>query len=147
MNVSWKKVLGPALVAVIAFGVIAANLQARPATRGHFVLPYDVQWGKVALPAGDYTFAVDHLTSNGAILLYRGTQAAGIIHSQTLDNEQNQSKAGQLLCVRHDGRVTVRALALPEVGTFYFALPKGMNALVAQQPQLIETVSVEVGGE
>ncbi|MGA9630369.1 MAG: hypothetical protein WA369_09770 [Candidatus Acidiferrales bacterium] len=55
--------------------------------------------------------------------------------------------APELVCIRHDGKVSVRALKLPRVGTFYFALPKDLKALVAQQPQLIETVQVEARGE
>jgi hypothetical protein len=41
----------------------------------------------------------------------------------------------------------VRALRLPHVGTFYFPLAKDLSVLAAQQPQLIETVSVEVSGD
>jgi hypothetical protein len=147
MKLSWKKTLGMVGMAVAVFALIAANVQARPATHGHFVLPYDAQWGSVALPAGDYTFSIDHLTASGQILLYRGTQAAGIVRWQDMENDQKLGSAGELLCVRHDGKVTVRALELPEVGTLYFALPKGMKTLVAQQPELIEAVSVQVGGE
>jgi hypothetical protein len=147
MKLSWKKVLGPALLAVVMFGVAAATLQARPASRGHFVLPYDVEWGTVSLPAGDYTFAIDHVTSSGTILLYRGTQAVGMVRSQVLDSDASQNKSSELLCVRHDGKVSVRALELPEVGTFYFALPKGMSTLVAKQPELMEAISVQVSGE
>jgi hypothetical protein len=147
MKPSWKRELSSALLALAVFAVVAVSVQARPATRGHFVLPYDVQWGTVALPAGDYTFAIDHLTPNGTIVLYRGTQAAGIVRAQDLEGAPNQVKSGELLCVRHDGKATVRALALPEAGTFYFALPKGMRALVASQPQLMESVSVQRGGE
>jgi hypothetical protein len=147
MTRSWKKTLGMVAMAVAVFALIAVNVQARPATHGHFELPYEVQWGSVALPAGDYTFSIDHLTASGQILLYRGNQAAGIVRWQDMENDQKLGSAGELLCVRHDGRVTVRALELPDVGTLYFALPKGMKTLVAQQPELIEAVSVQVGGE
>jgi len=52
-----------------------------------------------------------------------------------------------LVCIRQHGNVTVRALRLPHVGTFYFSLPKQLTVLVAQQPELIETVSVEVSAD
>lgn len=135
-------------VVVVVVGMAAAGLQARSATGGKFTLPFGAQWGIVSLEPGDYTFSVDHLTSNGAIALYRGTQAVGMFHPQLLDNYRGKEKtAAALLLIRHDGKVTVRALQLPQVGTFYFAVPKGLTTLVAQQPQLIETVSVQVGGQ
>jgi hypothetical protein len=142
----WKRVSGVVLSAVIAFGMIAPGLQAGPAAGGKFKLPFAAQWGKVALPTGDYTFSVDHITLNGTILLYRGTQAAGILRPQTFDAGDG-SKSSELVCIRHDGKITVRALRLPKVGTFYFALPNDLKVLVAQQPQLIETVSIQVSGE
>jgi hypothetical protein len=147
MKVSWKKAAGAALVAVIAFGAIAARLQATQAAAGRFKLPFDAQWGNVALPTGDYTFTVDHITANGTIIVYRGTQAVGVFRSQLVDSNENQGKSGALLCIRHDGKVTVRALRLPEGSTFYFSLPKDLSVMASKQPQLIETVSVQVGGE
>jgi hypothetical protein len=33
------------------------------------------------------------------------------------------------------------------VGTFYFSLPKDLRTLIARQPELIETVSVDVSGD
>ena len=146
MKPSWKRPLGSAVFAILAFTVVTANVQARPATRGHFALPYEAQWGSVTLPAGDYTFSIDHLSMNGSILLYRGTQAAGMVRWQSMD-EQSGAASGELLCIRHDGKATVRALKLPEVGTLYFSLPRDMKTLVAQQPELIETVAVQVAGE
>jgi hypothetical protein len=147
MRVSWKKVVWVALLAVVVFGGVAAKLQARPATMGKFTLPFDAQWGMVSLPAGEYAFAVDHMSPNGTIFVYRGTEAVGIVRPQELENGGDPSAPGQLLCMRHGGKYTVRALALPQVGTFYFSLPEDLNSLVAQQPRLIETVSIQVSGE
>lgn len=147
MKGSWKAAAGMALAAVIGFGLIASRSQARPATSGHFKVPFDVQWGSVNLTSGEYSFAMDHITANGSIVLYRGTQAVGFIRPSTLDSSASESKSSELLCIRHDGKFTVRALELPQVGTFYFSLPKDLKTIAAQQPQLIETVAVNVSGE
>jgi len=123
------------------------NGLASASCRGEVQLPFDAKWGAVALPTGDYTFSVDHLASNGVVVVYRESQAVGYVRTEMLDSHENQRKTPALLCIRHDGKITVRALQLPTIGTFYFPLPKELNALVAQQPGLIETVSVEVSGE
>jgi len=147
MRFSWKSAAAIALVAALGFGTVAVRLSARPAAGGSFKLPFDAQWGIVTLPTGNYTFAVDHITSTGAIVVYREGRPVGIVRSQVLDSNQNQGKTAQLLCVRHEGKFSVRALKMPEVGTFYFPLPKDLTVMAAKQPELIETVSVQVSGE
>jgi len=142
----WKSVSAIVLSAVIAFAVIAPDLQARVAG-GQFKLPFDAKWGEVALPTGSYTFSVDHIASTGTIVIYRGSQAVGFVRPEMLDSHDNRSQGPTLVCIRHDGKVMVRALRLPYRGTFYFPIPKELNALMAQQPQLIETVSIQVSGE
>jgi hypothetical protein len=147
MTDSRKNLLAIALCAVVTIMLIAPAIQALPAAGGRFKLPFDVQWGgKMALPTGDYTFVVDHLSPNSMISVYRGQQAVGMVLPQTFESNEKESKKPELVCIRHDGKVTVRALRLPDIGTFYFSLPKELKVLVAQQPQLIETVSVEVSG-
>jgi hypothetical protein len=148
MKVSRKSILLGALSAVLAIAAIMPGLQAGPAMAGRFKLQFDAQVGKTALPTGDYTFSVDRTTgSYGVIFVYRDGQALGIVVPQTLDRYKGQGLSPELLCVRHDGKVTVRALRLPNVGTYYFEMPKNLQTLVAQQPQLIETVPVQVSGE
>jgi hypothetical protein len=147
MKYSWKCVSGLALIAVIAFGMIAPGLQAGPALAASFKLPFDAKLGKIALPTGDYFLSLDHAAFNGLIRFYQGNQVVGIVRAQAFDDRQGQSKNPVLICIRHDGNVTVRALRLPSVGTFYFSLPKELAGLMARQPKLVETVSVEVRGE
>jgi hypothetical protein len=146
MQSSWKRVSSVVLIAVIAFGVIAPGLQAGLITAGRFKLPFDAQLGKIALPAGDYMFTIDGLSLNGKIIIYRENRPVGILFPQMFSDRENKSKNPVWVCLRHDGKVAIRALRLPNVGTFYFSLPKELSVLTAQQPQLIETVSVEVTG-
>jgi hypothetical protein len=148
MKGSRKGILWAALVAVIAIGTIASGLQAGPFGEGRFKLPFDAQVGKMTLPTGDYTFSVDrNAGSHGLIRVYRGTESVGIMVPQELDTYHGQGQNSALLCIRHDGKVTIRALRLPAIGTYYFQLPKDLKTLVAQQPQMIETVPVQVSGE
>jgi hypothetical protein len=147
MNSVWKKVSGVVLSAVLAFVIVAPGLQAGPVAGGQFKLPFDAQWGKVGLSTGDYTFAINHVTVNGTIFVYRDGRAAGVVRPETFDSDGSRNKKSELVFVRHDGKATVRALTLPGIGTFYFPLPKQLKTLVAQQPELIETVPVASSGE
>jgi hypothetical protein len=148
MKGSRKGILWAALVTVIAIGAIVPGLQAGPSTAGRFTLPFDAQWAGTALTTGDYTISLDRsFGSYGSIVVRRGREVVGMELPQTLDSHENHSLSPALLCIRHDGMVTVRALRLPNVGTFYFPMPKNLQTLVAQQPQLIETVPVQMNGE
>jgi hypothetical protein len=149
MKDSWTKISGVVLSAVIVLTIVAPSLRAWPTAEGRFKLGYDIQLGeKMALPTGDYTFSVDRSAgSYGTISVYRGTEIVGTVLPQMLNADERQGEKPELLCIRHDGKVTVRALRLPQVGTFYFSLPKDLKVLVAQQPRLIETISAEISGE
>ena len=148
MKGSRKGIVWAALVAVIAIGAMVPGLQAGPFGEGRFKLPFDAQVGKMALSTGDYTFSVDRAVgSYGVIRVYRGTESVGMMVPQELDSYHGQVGHAALLCIRHDGKVTVRALRLPNIGTYYFEMPKDLKTLVAQQPQMIETVPVQVSGE
>ncbi len=81
------------------------------------------------------------------IFVYREGKTLGIVMPQALDRYKGEGLNPELLCIRHDGKVTVRAMRLPGVGTYYFQMPNNLKTLVAQQPQLIETVPVQVNGE
>jgi hypothetical protein len=147
MNSVWKKLSGVVSGAVLAFVIITPGLQAGSAAGGKFKLPFNAQWQKVGLQAGDYTFSVNHMTLDGTITVYQGTRAIGMVRPQSFDGNNSQSEASELICIRHDGKVTVRALSLPRLGTFYFSLPKDLKVLVAQKPELIEAVPVHVSGQ
>jgi hypothetical protein len=148
MKGSRNGVLWVALAALIAIGTIVPGLQAGPFGEGRFKLPFDAQVGKMALSTGEYTFSVDrNAGTHGLIRVYRGTESVGIMVPQELDSYHGQNQNSALLCIRHDGKVTIRAMRLPGVGTYFFQLPKDLKTLVAQQPQMIETVPVQVSGE
>jgi hypothetical protein len=147
MKGKWTWFSGALLSAVIVFGMVTPGLRAWPSpAAGEFKLPFNAKWGRVALQMGDYTYSVDSFSSQGIVSVYRGTEFVGTMPVEFFD--ENVSVKGnrfELLCIRHDGKVTVRALRT-NVGTLYFSLPKELKMLLAQQPQLIQTVSVEAKG-
>lgn len=146
MKSKWTWFSGALLTAVIVVGMMASGLRAWPTpAAGEFQLPFNAKWGVVALSTGDYTYSVSSLSSQGIVSVYRGTQFVGNMPAEFFD-ERVKGNNFELLCIRHDGKVTVRALRT-NVGTMYFSLPKELKVLVAQQPQLIQAVSVEVRGE
>lgn len=149
MKSSRGSILWVALAAVIAIGTITPRLRAGSSSHeGRFKLPFDAQLGTTALRTGNYTFSVDRSAgAYGVIVVYSEGRALGFVVPQTLDRYEAKGLNPQLLCIRHEGKVTVRGLRLPNVGTYYFRMPKELQTLMANQPRLIETVPVQVSGE
>jgi hypothetical protein len=139
-----NSISGFLIAAAIVLLASAPGLQARPGAGGSFTLPFDARWGKANLPSGDYTFSVEELTFEGAVFIAQGSQTIAVVRPQEFNEREDQSKKPELICLRHDGKVTIRALRLPNVGTFYFALPKEVKDLVAQQSKSVESVTVEM---
>ena len=147
MRLSWKKVAAFVFVAAIALGMSLPSLQAGSVASGRFKLPFDANLDKIALPNGEYTFAVDHMAMNSIVSIYQGTKIVALLHPQSFSSYDRQGEKPVLVFVRHDGNTTLRALRFPGSGTYYFPLPKGLKVLSAKQPQLLETISVEVSGD
>ena len=147
MRDSRKSILGFLLIAVIAFGMTVPSLPAAPMGGAKFKLTFDSQWGKVALPTGEYELRFHPSLADGTIILYQGAKGLGIVRPEVIDRQQNQGSNPVLICFRHDGKTAVRALRVPNVGTFYYSLPKELQGLMAKEPKLIETISVEVSGQ
>jgi hypothetical protein len=147
MKGPWSRVLGIALGAVIACAVVAPRLHAGPEVQGKFTLPFNAKWGKISLPAGDYTLAVNRNNSMVTVVIAQSGRNVGVTLPEIFDYTENKSKTAELVCVRHNGMVTVRELRLPQIGTYYFPLPKELTMQAAQQPQMIETVAVQSVGE
>jgi len=80
---------------------------------GSFTLPSQTQWGSTVLPAGNYTFTLDHATLNGHVLV-SGKDRAAFVMAQGV-TETGSSRASSMLIV--GGRV--RSLHLGPVGLTY----------------------------
>jgi hypothetical protein len=147
MKSAWSRIAGLVFVLAISVGMIVPGLSAGPSMgTASFKLPFDAKMGGITLPKGDYTISVNN-HGLGAVSVFSGVQGIGMVFPQSFASHQSQTEKPTLVCVRHDGNVAVRALNLPNVGTYYFPLPKELKTLSAQQPQLIETVTVEVAGQ
>jgi hypothetical protein len=147
MKGSWRTICGVLLGVVMACAMFAPRLLADPAAQGKFTLPLEAQWGKKALAAGNYTLSIDNHTSMPMIWIAHEGRNASVVLPQSFDYRQNTSKNAELVCIRHDGVLTVRELRIPQVGTYYFNLPKNLKVLMAEQPQMIETLPVQAVGK
>ena len=149
----FRRVMKYVLIVLFAVGALAANSNGQEALShwiytGTFNLPFDAHWSGVTLPAGQYSLAVDQANYNGRVLLRRGTRAVGVLLPEQFSSEKaGQIQNAELLCVRHAGTLTIRSLNLPNLGTFYYSIPKDVQAQAMAKPALLEQVSISVAGK
>jgi hypothetical protein len=107
----------------------------------------EARWGHVVLPPGEYSFALDRASGVGRITLRAepGGYVAQILNQGISD--QPTLDHSELILVRSGGTYTIRALRLAELGmTFEYTAPKTERQMISQGPQLLERISVIMGG-
>jgi hypothetical protein len=145
-------------VGFLVLGTAGAKGQVleTPSFSGTFTLPVQAQWGKMHLPAGEYTFSYGQMFSGGAYGVRVDSKAKGSPHGFVLveSKDDASSTKSQLLCAREGNTLIVRALELPAIGeSISFSLPRGAHLLaqngnhnhdvqLAQAPMLIERIPV-----
>lgn len=134
-----------ALIAFLAVAILTPSIgaQMQASYRGQFTLPFDAKWGGIALRPGDYQFSVVGFST---VHVRQGQKDLGTVLLQSYDTSKDKGENPSLICIRHDATCAVRELELPRLGTFYFAVPKGQKALVAQQPELLQRVPIQMTG-
>jgi hypothetical protein len=105
-----------ALLVACSYGT-RANAQSAPsAVQARFTLPYQVQWGKAVLPAGDYliTFDSSFLTIRDAKNFHT------VANEPTAIRQDGEGESALLISVRGHQRV-VRSLTISQLGqTFVY---------------------------
>ena len=123
-------------VAFLALGTAGAKGQVldTPSFTGTFTLPVEAQWGKMTLPAGDYTLKFGLLSTGHALVEVKG-RAEGSVHGIVEAGPYGQTSATKnaIVCIRENNALIVRALEMPQIGTAAeFAVPRGTK-LTAQK--------------
>ena len=99
---------------LLVLGLLVAGFSARPASaqtlKGTFTLPSETHWGIAMLPAGDYSFTLDHDFSGSKFTISQGRQHVAQIPTRGLD----YIKSGRSEMVLENG--DVRKLSLPQIG-------------------------------
>ncbi len=123
------RVLSAAFIAV-ALGVSASNAEGQ---QGRFTLPFDAQWGNIALKAGDYTLSTWASTSWPQIISLSGNGKTVYILA---GNEviAPQSQRSYLRIANVNGNYFVREYSSGLRGkSFTFEPPKAIRAQMAAE--------------
>jgi hypothetical protein len=127
------------LMAIPAF---TSPANAEPTWSCRFVLPYEVTWGKVVLPAGEYTIRIGAKNSPVVITSMHGTKSYFASAPIIADSEAGSTR---ILVTTADGRHIVRELSSPSDGVAFVFAPfsKAERETMAKDGQ-VESIPVMV---
>ncbi len=135
------------LVLTVASAFIFAGIASAQVCQGQFTLPFDAQWGRATLPAGDYTFTINSTGSPVIAMIGQSDRNVGLVMAQSTSTS-DATKASELIVTRNGGHARIRVLHLAELGTdLYYAAPKSEGREMASAPQLIQHLPVLLNGK
>jgi hypothetical protein len=138
------------LFALLALALLVASLAPTSASaqeyKGYFTLPVETRWGQMVLPPGTYSVTLDSLSfPNIAKVQGEGTHFF-VMPSGVATGEAAESS--KLVIARSSGRARIRSFCIGVLGTtFQYAAPKREPLVVAQGPELIERLTITLGGK
>ena len=146
------RVVFAVLFLALAMGWIATGTAAQGVTPvwgcgGNFTLPFEAHWGTVTLAAGNYTFIIDRPGGNGRLFLRQGVNNVGIVLAQQFSGTgATKIDHAALVYVQRSGSFDIRALRLPNVGTFYYSVPASSSKQSAENPEINREIAVIASG-
>jgi hypothetical protein len=126
-NRTMHLILGLTALCFTASFLRAAEIAA---VNGSFSLPSQTYWGSAVLPAGAYTFTLDHSDLRGRILIQQGTKKIATIMVPGSSVTRLPEGSSMLIV---DQRV--RSLRLAPIGlTFIYPIQKQRRDVLAGRP-------------
>jgi len=127
-----------ALAAVVG-GLSAGAAQAQP-YNGKFTLPHEARWGGAALPAGEYSLAMDTIKGPLSVIDSSGRTRV-LVYGSSEYPGKGQPMA--LLITRDGAERTVRSLNCPAWGRKFVYKPfTGAERDMVANGERVETVAV-----
>jgi hypothetical protein len=119
-------------LALFALAATEARAQVFDSTRfaGTFTLPFDAQWGAMALPAGDYSLSYGKPFSGGIYVLVVVGKAEGSPRGMIFIRGHGRTSATKnaLVSIREGSKAYFRELRLGAIGeSVDFTLPHGVR--------------------
>jgi hypothetical protein len=150
-------------LALLTLGVTGAKAQSLSISdfAGTFTLPFEAQWGRTTLPAGEYSLYYGQPLAGGHLFVEVVGKEKGSPHVFILPKGVNDASTTQsaLVCVREGNAGIVRGLEMAEIGqSASFAMPHGAKLVaqngkhngytqLAQAPMLIERIPITLNAK
>jgi len=138
------------LFVLLALALLVASLAPTSASaqdfKGTFTLPVETAWGQTVLPPGTYSVTLSSL-AYPSFAKIDGEGAHFLVMPSGVDTGK-ASDSNKLVIARSSGRARIRSLSIGALGmAFQYPAPKREPLVVAQGPELIERLTITLGGK
>lgn len=114
-----------------------AEAAGLPAFEGKFTLMAETNWAQATLPAGQYTFTLDHKYAGGVVTVMQGDKCVARILTAGI----NSISSGPSEIVAEGG--TVREVKLPTIGvSLHYLAAKSRRRAAPRAPQMAQITPV-----
>jgi len=135
------------LAAAAACSAGMANAQA---VKGNFTLPFEARWGLATLPAGDYSFRLDHANVDGTLQLYSGTKTVALVKCQGYIPNHDHTGRSALVVTRDKAGsgpvVTAMRLAGPGL-VFFYPAHKPKQGTAPEEREIAQVIPVRTASK
>jgi hypothetical protein len=100
----------------LLIGMFASTAGAQVAAKGKFTLPFEVQWGKWTMPAGNYTFMLDRTVAGGIVKIQSEDLTATFLIQHTTAFGHELFGDSELHLRRVNGAWQIEEFHLPPAG-------------------------------
>ena len=130
---------------LLVLGVLLAGFNAKPASaqvfKGKFTLPSTTRWSIATLPAGEYSFTLNHDYPGSVVTIFRGTQAVARVQTAVM----SRIESGPSEIVTENG--TVRDVSLPQIGvSFHYPAHNSGHRAAPRERQIAQIIPVATAG-
>ena len=123
MNVNrYLRFCGFFALALLAISTIPSVANAQ-AYSGKFTLPFSARWGKMTLPAGEYTFTAGNLTATGSVVILHDGKFVGSVMVGGVSYD-DPSADSSLIAVPVGNTHMISMLRLENLCAMSFLIPK-----------------------
>ena len=137
------RIAGTAAVALLAMSLTPNHANAQAFT-GKFTLPFQANWDRVVLPAGEYSFSIDNLVAGGRIVIARDGKNVGMVQVATVSDFSTPPKSEMVAATTAAG-ITISVLRLDTGYTIRFLPPNEGRRARGHGPALTYNLPISGG--
>jgi len=121
------------LLSLISSLVFPAHAGATPEAAGKFTLSSPAKWGRMVLPAGEYTFAVEDGVSPPTVMVFAADGTGKGMVFPAFVSDIKGAESGKMTLEVRDGQRVVTALYVEQLGIVLHYGVERVNVELAQK--------------
>jgi hypothetical protein len=104
------------LALIVGAGALSSSLAVAQAARGAFKLPAETHWGKITLPAGDYSYSLDAASPTAIVTIRSAANKWSAMVLASSVSDLPPAGTDELVLTKNGEEMFVTALCVKDLG-------------------------------